>query len=279
MSARRHRHAAPRSPATASPARPARRGRRPAGGYATNSYVGGVRWRRAGQQPAPRGRGGHRRAERRRLLRRRRRGAGVLRVMSAARCACSRCRPTTAARAGDDAACRRRTRGELRPMNAVQKPPQRPCIARRSRRCSRASRAPPRDVPVTDLTQDSRAGRAGRRVPRLPRQQRRTASSTRPRRVERGARGRAVGARAGRSWLPVCPPRSWSTPVPRPGAARRRDRRPLLRRAVGASCAVAGITGTNGKTTWPSCWRRRSDAVGRTGAYLGTHRLRPPGQR
>ena len=108
---------------------------------------------------------------------------------------------------------------------------------------------------------------AGLRVPRLP-----GPHDARPRArrgCRRARRGRgAVGAGAGLE-PPVLPRARRGDRDPAPRAARRRARGSLLPRPS-ADLRVAGITGTNGKTTTAYLLAQASDFVGRRGWYIGT---------
>ena len=198
----------------------------------------GVRRRRARQQSAPRGRGRDRRAGRRQVLRRRRGGAGVLRRRgrraAPARRAARRAGAATTRRAASRARWPRDERRRRADRTASPDCCDGIAAAAARRRGHRSHAGQPRGAP-------------GRRVPRGARQRTSTASSTRRRRSPT-ARARCCGSRRRWRWCPTCPRRSWS----RRCRACANTRARIADRFFGApsrDLAVAGITGTNGKTT------------------------------
>ena len=215
---------APRSSAIASPARPAPRGRPPPADTRRTATCG-VRRRRAGEQPAARGRGDHRRAGRRQILRRRRRRARVL-GRRGRRAAPARRAAGPMRRSGDDASTARPRwrRDDRRPCSRLRRPPGRGCSTASPRAARRRGHRPHAGRP-------RRASRAARSSP-CP-AARSTASRIAPQAVA-AARARCCGSRRRSPWSPTCPPRSSSRRC-RPARTRQRDRGPLLRRAVGAT--------------------------------------------
>ena len=224
-----------------------------------------VRRHRAGEQPAPRGRGDHRRAGRRQVLRRRSRRAGVLR-RGRRRAAPAR---GAARRAG---ARRERVRRGRWPPDERRRPARR----RASQGCWTASPSC-RATSRSPTSRRTAAPRARQRLPRRARHAASTASSTRRRRWPT-ARARCCGSRRRWPWCPTCRRRSWSrrcracasTPARSPTASSARRRREL---------AVAGITGTNGKTTCAYLLAQALEAAGRPAAYMGTIGTRPSAAR
>ena len=250
-------------PATASPARPAPRGRPQAGGYSQDRYIavfGGVA---PATQAAAGGGGRDRRAERRQVLRRRRGGAGVLRRgrrraapagrAARRRCALARAAALLSGRAGG-AAMTRRSTGRLAPAQGAARQGDR--RARRRRGGRPHARQPRGRVPAPRSWPAAGRTRAWPRV---------RARSGRARRA-RGAVGAGAGHRAAAASTPpvlvvAVPDLAARRPATSPTGS---SARPRARSRSPASPAPTA------RPPAPGCWRRRCTRCGRAAAYLGT---------
>ena len=224
----------------------------------------GVRRHRAGEQSAPRGRRDHRRA---RCAASTTAATSPRPVFSGVVGGALRLLAVPPDRAGHATTAERRAPGGDA-MNARRQ------LRRASPDCSTASPRCRATSRSSDLTQDGRAARARQRVPRGARQRRARPQVRAAGRRQRRARG-AVGARAGARWFPICRRRSWS----RRCRACANTPSTIADRFFGApsrALAVAGITGTNGKTTCAYLLAQALEAAGRPAAYMGTIGTGPP---
>ena len=185
----------------------------------------------------------------------------------AARCACWRCRPTR--RSATRRAGPRMHAPGGHAMNAATD-----CTRTASPSCSRASPTLPRDVAVTDLTLDSRAARPGGAVPRV-----RGSVESRPRVRAAGrrawrARG-AVGAGAGAPVVPDLPFGDLRRAACRTCASTSSTIADRFFGAPSRALAVAGITGTNGKTTCAYLLAQALELLRPAGGLHRHARLRP----
>ena len=218
-----------------------------------------VRRLRAGVESAPHRRGDDRRARGRRVLRRRRRRAGVLERDGRRAAHARRAAPTRrvnnvdAAAAGERRAARKRERTRvIAAADSRSAPRPMPLLDRLGASCGVPS-APHHRRTVA-------RGRAGRRVRRVSGHARATAARSSPRRIARGAaavlweRARLrSGTRAGR----VPQPRRRGPAATRVGAIA-----DFIYGSPSRTLWMAGVTGTNGKTSCAQWIAQALDARG-----------------
>ena len=215
-----------------------------------------VRRHRPGQRAPARGRGHHRRARRRQVLRRRRGRAGVRG---------RRRRRVAPARGAARCAHRRRAAGRAPGGHAMiansQGAPQ--SLARLLEGLATL----PRDVVVSDLTQDGRAAQPGSAFLAMHGTKEHGLKYA-PQAVANGARA-VLWEPAQVAVVPDLPSEILVAPVP----TLREHASTIADRFFGApsrALSVAGITGTNGKTTCAYLLAQALEIAGRPAAYMGT---------